>query len=105
MGRNWLDGWTQRVLVNRSKYTWRPVTSRVPQGAVLRPVPLDNFVNNIEEVMECAPNGSTQGEDQLVHSGTWLPSRRTWISWRNGLDRICQNSTRTNAKSCIWEQD
>lgn len=66
MGKNWLD-WTQRIVVNESKYTWRPVMSRVLQGAVLRPVLCNIFINNIEEVMECALNDSKLGEDRLVH--------------------------------------
>lgn len=67
MGKNWLDNWTQRVVVNGSKYSWRPVMSRVLQGAVLRPVLCNIFINNIEEVIECTPNDSKLGEDRLVH--------------------------------------
>lgn len=41
--------------------------SRVLQGAVLRPVLCNIFINNIEEVIECTPNDSKLGEDRLVH--------------------------------------
>lgn len=92
----------QRVAVNGSKYTWRPVTSRVPQWAALRPVLYNTFVSNTKEVMEWAPKDSKL--EPWVHWRTELPSRRTWTGWRNRLDGIVQNSTRTNAKSCTWER-
>ncbi|GAB0182220.1 mitochondrial enolase superfamily member 1 [Grus japonensis] len=82
--KNSLNGHTQRVMISGTKSSWRPVTSSVPQGSILGPSLLNNFINDLDERGECTLRNFAN--DTKVGGVAEMPEGRTSI--QRDLNRL-----------------
>lgn len=103
MVENWLNIWARRVTITGMKSSWNPLTSR-PQGLILGPVLLNNFINDLHDSAEFT---IINFADDTKPGGAAADTPEGFAAIQRDLDRLekwadwnLMKLNRGNVKSC-----
>jgi hypothetical protein len=65
---DYLNGGTQRVVVDGVALTWSPIISGVPQGSILGPLLFVIFINDFPDVVQNGPEPALYADDTKLHN-------------------------------------
>ena len=99
---NYLQGRTQRVVIEGASSKWSPVTSGVPQGSILGPMLFLLFINDIPDVLSEGDSMSLYADDaKLLGQSSLLTivlACRKHQSLDSGAKKLTSTSMRLNAR-------
>ena len=81
---NFLQGRSQRVVIEGCQSDWAPVTSGVPQGSILAPLLFILYVNDIPESLSSP--AEMFADDMLIYN--YCPPSQTSITAQESLDKV-----------------
>ena len=99
---DYLNGRTQRVVVDGVASTWSPVTSGVPQGSILGPLLFVIFINDLPDVVQNGTETALYADDTKLHNT--ITSTDDCKCLQQSLTNLncwsVQNNIRFNAPKC-----
>ena len=99
---NYLNGRTQRVVVDGATSKWSSVTSGVPQGSILGPLLFVVFINDLPDIVEARTGTALYADDTKLHKT--ITCNRDCASLQHSLSNLnlwtMENNLRFNVSKC-----
>lgn len=79
--KNWFNYQDQEIVISSTQYSWKPVSTGVPQRLTVGPGLLNLCINNVSDETELSFSKAAGGAElggAFWHQKAVLPFRRTW---------------------------